>query len=95
MEFNPQLAGQDITPVNLEFGSTSSRRRERREKSFSGTSAQHGKNSNQFQISLPHRFFFIGNPPSFYSHQPSSCSAAAHDELVPLVRYDQKKTEGY
>jgi hypothetical protein len=39
LEFNPQLAGQDITPANLEFGSVSSRRRERREKSFSGVSA--------------------------------------------------------
>ena len=90
MEFNPQLAGQDITPANLEFGSTSTRRRERREKSLSGASAQHGKNSNQFQICLPHRFSFIGNQPPFYSHQPSSCSAAAHDEIVPLVRYDKK-----
>jgi len=39
LEFNPQLAGQDITPANLEFGSVSSRRHERREKSFSGVSA--------------------------------------------------------
>jgi hypothetical protein len=43
LEFNPQLAGQDITPANLEFGSVSSRRRERREKSFSDTSALQGK----------------------------------------------------
>ncbi len=42
LEFNPQLAGQDITPANLEFGSTSSRRRDRREKSFSGASAFQG-----------------------------------------------------
>ncbi|CAF0762316.1 unnamed protein product [Adineta steineri] len=38
LEFNPQLAGQDVTPANLEFGSASFRRRERREKSFSGAS---------------------------------------------------------
>ncbi|CAF5186768.1 unnamed protein product [Rotaria magnacalcarata] len=38
LEFNPQLAGQDITPANLEFGSLSSRRRDRREKSLSGLS---------------------------------------------------------
>lgn len=38
LEFNPQLAGQDITPANLEFGSVVSRRRDRREKSFSGVS---------------------------------------------------------
>jgi len=38
LEFNPQLAGQDITPANLEFGSTSTRRRSRREKSFSAAS---------------------------------------------------------
>jgi hypothetical protein len=43
LEFNPQLAGQDITPANLEFGSTSSRRRERREKSFSAASAHQRK----------------------------------------------------
>ena len=42
MEFNPQLAGQDITPANLEFGTTSLRRRERREKSFSAASAFQG-----------------------------------------------------
>ncbi len=42
LEFNPQLAGQDITSANLEFGSISSRRRERREKSFSGVSASQG-----------------------------------------------------
>ncbi|CAF2092041.1 unnamed protein product [Rotaria magnacalcarata] len=39
LEFNPQLAGQDITPANLEFGSIVSRRRDRRGKSFSGASA--------------------------------------------------------
>jgi len=38
LEFNPQLAGQDITPANLEFGSITARRRDRREKSFSGVS---------------------------------------------------------
>jgi hypothetical protein len=43
LEFNPQLAGQDITPANLDFGSVSSRRRERREKSFSAASAYQGK----------------------------------------------------
>jgi hypothetical protein len=43
LEFNPQLAGQDITPANLEFGSMSSRRRDRREKSFSGASILQGR----------------------------------------------------
>ncbi|CAF2556008.1 unnamed protein product [Rotaria sp. Silwood2] len=45
LEFNPQLAGQDITPANLEFGSTASRRRDRREKSLSGVSG--------FQVTQP------------------------------------------
>lgn len=42
LEFNPQLAGQDVTPANLEFGSVSSRRRERREKSVSTASGLPG-----------------------------------------------------
>ncbi|CAF0941447.1 unnamed protein product [Adineta ricciae] len=42
LEFNPQLAGQDVTPANLEFGSVSSRRRERREKSASAASTTPG-----------------------------------------------------
>ncbi len=42
LEFNPQLAGQDITPANLEFGSMTARRRDRREKSFSGVSVIQG-----------------------------------------------------
>jgi hypothetical protein len=46
LEFNPQLAGQDITPANLEFSSGSSRRRDRREKSLSGVSAYQGKYKN-------------------------------------------------
>jgi hypothetical protein len=41
-----QLAGQDITPANLEFSSGSSRRRDRREKSLSGVSAYQGKYKN-------------------------------------------------
>ena len=42
LEFNPQLAGQDITPANLEFGSIAARRRDRREKSFSAVSVSQG-----------------------------------------------------
>lgn len=42
LEFNPQLAGQDITPANLEFGTIVARRHDRREKSFSGASMFHG-----------------------------------------------------
>ena len=45
LEFNPQLAGQDVTPANLEFSSVSSRRRERREKSASAASATPGRAS--------------------------------------------------
>lgn len=57
MEFNPQLAGQDITPANLEFGSTASRRRDRREKSFSGASALQGP---QLSCNAIHRSSFGG-----------------------------------
>ncbi|CAF0970868.1 unnamed protein product [Adineta ricciae] len=46
LEFNPQLAGQDITPANLEFGTIVTRRRDRREKSFSGASMFHGNQSS-------------------------------------------------
>ncbi|CAF1458978.1 unnamed protein product [Adineta ricciae] len=46
LEFNPQLAGQDITPANLEFGTVVTRRRDRREKSFSGASMFHGNQSS-------------------------------------------------
>jgi hypothetical protein len=54
LEFNPQLAGQDITPANLEFGSLTARRRDRREKSFSGVSA--------FQGNQPSRSSFTAAP---------------------------------
>ncbi|UJR33065.1 hypothetical protein I4U23_020524 [Adineta vaga] len=47
LEFNPQLAGQDVTPANLEFSSISSRRRERQEKSVSATPSLPG-NQNPF-----------------------------------------------
>lgn len=57
LEFNPQLAGQDITPANLEFGSTVSRRRERREKSFSATSALQG---NQIPFYSHHPLSYPG-----------------------------------
>ena len=52
LEFNPQLAGQDITPANLEFGSVVSRRRDRREKSFSGVSVLQ---NNQPNLNAIHR----------------------------------------
>lgn len=55
LEFNPQLAGQDITPANLEFGSVVSRRRDRREKSFSGVSALQ---NNQTTLNATHRASF-------------------------------------
>ena len=48
LEFNPQLAGHDITPANLEFGSMSIRRRERREKSFSDVSAIQSNQPSSF-----------------------------------------------
>jgi len=57
LEFNPQLAGQDITPANLEFGSSASRRRDRREKSFSGASALQGP---QLSLNAIHRASFGG-----------------------------------
>ncbi|CAF1102692.1 unnamed protein product [Adineta steineri] len=59
LEFNPQLAGQDITPANLEFGSTASRRRDRREKSFSGASIFYG---NQSSLNAIHRSSFTAAP---------------------------------
>ncbi|UJR14104.1 hypothetical protein I4U23_001100 [Adineta vaga] len=55
LEFNPQLAGQDITPANLEFGTIGARRRDRREKSFSGASMLHG---NQSLLNAFHRSSF-------------------------------------
>jgi hypothetical protein len=81
LEFNPQFAGQDITPANLEFRSVSTRRRERREKSFSATSAFQGN----IQI-LTSFFIFpvLVNQHPLHSHQSSSFTAV-NDELVPLV----------
>ncbi|CAF3423784.1 unnamed protein product [Rotaria sp. Silwood1] len=60
LEFNPQLAGQDITPANLEFGSITSRRRDRRGKSFSGASAYQG-NQPPFYSHQPSLFTTIND----------------------------------
>ena len=73
LEFNPQLAGQDITPANLEFGTVVSRRRDRREKSFSGVSALQ---NNQTNLNANHRASFtaIGDDlnPSVRYHTKNS-----------------------
>jgi len=95
LEFNPQLAGQDITPANLEFGSMTARRRDRREKSFSGVSVLQGScflKDNEF-VFLLSSSFIVGNQPSFNAVHGTSFTGAT-DESIPLVG-DKKNKEIY
>ena len=82
LEFDPKLAGQDVTPANLEFGSLTYHHRERREKSSSSTSALKGKNSNIEYIQS--NSCSLGNQLPLCFHQ-SSLYNAVNDDLIPLV----------
>ncbi|CAF1336077.1 unnamed protein product [Rotaria sp. Silwood1] len=82
LEFNPQLAGQDITPANLEFGTIASRRRDRREKSFSGVSGFQAHHSSY--SAGPRRSSFIAGADEL---MPSTNHLQSLDPYQSSVEY--------
>ncbi|CAF1107648.1 unnamed protein product [Rotaria sordida] len=96
LEFNPQLAGQDITPANLEFGSTASRRRDRREKSLSGVSGfqavQSAHRRSSYTVTADELIPSINQLHSLDSYQ-SSVEYRLQELTKRLVTLETKLTE--